>query len=92
MFFGYDYNYVFIMMKYFLKDLLCINSLVINMGDVVFEENVLNGNVMYNVWLICVVVGEFMVFMVNGECFGLVFVGVIYYEVYGFFGNFMFFD
>lgn len=48
-FFGYDYNYVFIMMKYFLKDLLCINSIVINVGDVVFEENVLYGNVMYNV-------------------------------------------
>lgn len=80
------------MMKYFFKYFFCINGMVINIIDIVFEENLLVGNVMYNVRLICVVEGEFMVFMVNGECFGLVFVGVVYYEVYGFFGNFMFFD
>lgn len=48
-------------------------------------------NIIYNVKLICVVEGEFIVFIVNRDCFGLIFVGVKSYKVYGFLGNLMFF-
>lgn len=79
------------MIKKLLKDLLFINGIYINVSDIVFEENVLDGNVIYNVRLICVVEGEFMVFIVNRECFGLMFDGVKKFVVSGFFGNFVFF-
>lgn len=48
------------------------------------------GSVIYNVRFICVVDGEVVIFMLNGDCFGLMFVGVVYYEVYGFFGIFLY--
>lgn len=48
-------------------------------------------NIIYNVKLICVVEGEFIVFIVNRDCFGLIFVGVNRDKVYGFLGNLMFF-
>lgn len=89
---GYDHNYVSIMMKHLSKDSLRINSTVINAGDVVFEENVSNGNVTYNVRSIRVAEGELTASTVDGERFGLVFAGVTYYEAYGFSGNSMLLD
>lgn len=79
------------MINFVFKDLLCINDKIINKCVIVFEENVLVSSVIYSVRIVCVVEGELIVFIVNGECFGLMFVGVIEYEVYGFFGNLLFF-
>lgn len=55
--FGYVYNYVFIIMMNFFKNLFCINGMIIDSCDIVFEEIVLVGNIKYNVKLICVVEG-----------------------------------
>lgn len=70
-------------MKYFLKDSF-ENSTMINMGDVVFEESVSTDNVMYNVRSISEE-GEITASTLNGERFGLMFVGITIDEAYGFF-------
>lgn len=87
---GYDYNYFFIMIENLFKDLFCVNSLVVEISDIVFEDNVLVCNILYNVRIICVIEGEFIVFILNRECFGLIVVGVVNFKVYGFLGNLVF--
>lgn len=84
---GYTHNYVSIMMKKSSKDSLRINSMIINTGDIVFEENVSTGNVTYNVRSIRVSEGELTASTVDGEHFGLMFAGVTNFEAYGFSGN-----
>lgn len=86
---GYTHNYVSIMMKKSSKDSLRINSMIINTGDIVFEENVSTGNVTYNVRSIRVAEGELTASTVDGERFGLMFAGVTHHEAYGFSGNSM---
>lgn len=64
------------MIKEFLKDLICINSMVINLCSIVFEGNVLVGKIKYSVRLIWVVEGVFIVFLLDGVKFGMFFLGV----------------
>lgn len=84
---GYDHNYVSIMIKNSSKDSFRINSTTINTSDVVFEENVSAGNVVYNVRSIRVAEGELTASTVNGERFGLMAAGVFGHLAYGFSGN-----
>lgn len=64
------------MIKEFFLNFFWINSIVINICDIVFEENVLVGNVIYNVRIIWVVEGVFIVWILDGEKFGMIFLGV----------------
>lgn len=64
------------MIKEFFLNFFWINSIVINICDIVFEENVLVGNIIYNVRIIWVVEGVFIVLVLDGEKFGMVFLGV----------------
>lgn len=54
---GYVHNYVSIMIKHSSKDEFRINGTIINRRNIVFEENVSAGDVMYNVRSIRVVEG-----------------------------------
>lgn len=84
---GYTDNYLSIMIKKSSKDLLLINGTYINASDIVFEENVSDGNVIYNVRSIRVVEGELTASTVNRERFGLMFDGAKKFAASGFSGN-----
>lgn len=73
---GYDRNYVSIMIKDGSQDSFCLNNMLINTSDIVFQKNVPVGNVIYNVKTIRVVEGEVTVSTFNGERFGLIFTGM----------------
>lgn len=64
------------MIKEFFLNFFWINSIVINICDIVFEENVLVGNIIYNVRIIWVVEGVFIVWILDKEKFGMIFLGV----------------
>lgn len=81
--------FVFVMIKEFFLDFFWINSIVINICDILFEKNVLVGNIIYNVRIIWVIEGVFIVLVLDGEKFGMVFLGVYIVEVYSFFVNFL---
>lgn len=55
---GYDRNYVTIMIKDGSQDSFCLNNILINTIDIVFQKNVYVGKVIYNVKTIHVVEGE----------------------------------
>lgn len=64
--------------------------MVVIVCNIVFEKNVLFGSNIYNVKLIWVLEGDFIVFILNGEVFGIVVMGFNKDEVYGFLGNILF--
>lgn len=66
-----------------------INSTVINICDIVFEENVLAENITYIVKTIRVTEGVLTALALDGEKFGMVFLGVQIANAYSFSGNFL---
>lgn len=87
--YGYDHNYVSIIINIASKDSFRINGTIIDSRNIVFEENVSAGNLTYNVRSIRVVEGELTASTVDRECFGLMFAGVTEYEAYEFSGNYL---
>lgn len=65
--------------------MICINGSLINEINIVYEENVLVRNVIYNVWFVKVLEGVFIVYIVDGGKFGFVFLGCKIDVVYSFF-------
>lgn len=84
---GFTHNFLSIMIKNSSKDFLHINGTIIKSSDIVFEENVSAGKVIYNVRSIRVAEGPLTASTVNGERFGLIFSGAGVFEAYGFSGN-----
>lgn len=82
-------NFVTIMIKEYSKDLIRINRTVINLCNIVFEGNVLAGNIKYSVRSIRVVEGVLTAFTLDGEQFGMLFSGVQTAKAYSFSGNFL---
>lgn len=86
---GFVNNFVTIMIKESSKDLIRINSTVINPCSIVFEGNVLAGKIKYSVRSIRVVEGVLTAFSLDGVKFGMLFSGVQIAEAYSFSGNFL---
>lgn len=86
---GFVNNFVTIMIKQSSKDLIRINSTVINSCNIVFEGNVLAGKIQYSVRSIRVVEGVLTAFSLDGVKFGMLFSGVQIAEAYSFSGNFL---
>lgn len=86
---GFVNNFVTIMIKEYSKDLIRINSTVINLSNIVFEGYVLAGNIIYSVRSIRVVEGVLTAFTLDGEKFGMLFSGIQTAEAYSFSGNFL---
>lgn len=70
---GYVNNFVSVMIKESSLNFFRINSKVINICDIVFEENVLAGNVTYNVRTIRITEGVLTALALDGEKFGMFF-------------------
>lgn len=70
---GYVNNFVSVMIKESSVIFFRINSTVINICDIVFEENVLAGNITYNVRTIRVAEGVLTALALDGEKFGMIF-------------------
>lgn len=70
--YGYDHNYVSIIINLAFKDSFRINGTIIDSRDIILEGNVSAGNVTYNVRSIRVVDGELTA--LDRECFVLMFV------------------
>lgn len=77
------------MIKEFSLEFFRINSTVINICDIMFEKNVLAGNITYNVRTIRVAEGVLTARTLDGEKFGMVFLGVQIANAYNFSGNFL---
>lgn len=88
--FGYDHNYISIIIRESSKDSFRVNGTVVEIGDIAFEENVSVRNVSYNVRSIHVTEGELIASTSNGERFGLISSGVTFYKAYAFSGNSIF--
>lgn len=86
--YGYDHNYVSIIINLASKDSFRINGTIIDSRDFIFEGNG-NGNVTYNVRSKRVVEGELTASNLDRECFVLMFAGVREYEAYRFSGNYL---
>lgn len=86
---GYVNNFVSVMIKESSLNFFRINSTVINICDIVFEENVLAGNITYNVRTIRVAEGVLTALALDGEKFGMIFLGVQIAEAYSFSVNFL---
>lgn len=86
---GYVNNFVSVMIKESSLDFFRINSTVINICDIVFEENVLAENITYIVKTIRVTEGFLTARTLDGEKFGMVFLGVHIAEAYSFSVNFL---
>lgn len=86
---GYVNSFVSVMIKESSQDCIRINSTVINRCDIVFEENVLAGNITYNVRTIRVAEGVLTAWALDGEKFGMLFSGVQIAEAYSFSANFL---
>lgn len=86
---GYVNNFVSVMIKESSLDFFRINSTVINICDIVFEKNVLAGNITYNVRTIRVAEGVLTVRTLDGEKFGMIFLGVHIAKAYSFSVNFL---
>lgn len=84
---GYVHNVVSIMIKASSKAFIRINDEILNAVDIVFEDNLLAGNVTYSVVLILVTREEFKAFTLDGERFGVMVSGIKENEAYGFSGN-----
>lgn len=85
--FGFERNYISVMMKQSAKDSLLINNTIIHTGDVVYEQILMIGNTTYSVRSMAVAEGEITVSSVGRERFGLIFSGVAVHEAYSFSGN-----
>lgn len=86
---GYVNHFVSVMIKESSQDCIRINSTVINMCDIVFEKNVLAGNITYNVRTIRVAEGVLTALALDGEKFGMFFSGVQIAQAYSFSANFL---
>lgn len=86
---GFVNNFVTIMIQESSKDLIRINSTVINSCNIVFEGNVLAGKIKYSVRSIRVVEGVLTAFSLDGVKFGMLFSGVQIAKAYSFSGNFL---
>lgn len=86
---GYVNNFVSVLIKESSLNFFRINSTVINICDIVFEENVLAGNITYNVRTIRVAEGVLTALALDGEKFGMIFLGVQIAEAYSFSVNFL---
>lgn len=86
---GYVNNFVSVMIKESSLIFFRINSTVINICDIIFEKNVLAGNITYNVRTIRVTEGVLTALALDGEKFGMVFLGVHIAEAYSFSVNFL---
>lgn len=85
--FGYDHNYISIIIRESSKDSFRVNGSVVETGDIAFEENVSVRTVSYNVRSIRVAEGELTASTLNGEHFGLISSGVTVNKSYAFSGN-----
>lgn len=86
---GYVNNFVSVMIKESSLDFFRINSTVINICDIVFEKNVLAGNITYNVRTIRVAEGVLTARTWDREKFGMIFLGVHIAKAYSFSVNFL---
>lgn len=86
---GYVNNFVSVMIKESSLSFFRINSTLINICDIVFEENVLAGNITYNVRTIRIAEGVLTARTLDGEKFGMIFSGVQIAKAYSFSVNFL---
>lgn len=86
---GYVNSFVSVMIVEFSLDFFRINSTVINICDIMFEKNVLAGNITYNVRTIRVAEGVLTARTLDGEKFGMIFLGVHIAKAYSFSVNFL---
>lgn len=76
-FFIYEYNYLLIVIKGNIINLICINEKIVNVYIIIYEKIVFNIYFMYDFYIrIICVYGELMVRIVEGEMFGLMCVGM----------------
>lgn len=77
-FFIYEYNYLLIVMKGNIINLICINEKIVNVYIIMYDKIVFNIYFMYDFYIriICVYGGELMVRIVDGEMFGFMCVGM----------------
>lgn len=86
---GYVNRFVSVMIVESSLEFFRFNSTVINICDIMFEKNVLAGNITYNVRTIRVAEGVLTARTLDGEKFGMIFLGVHIAKAYSFSVNFL---